>query len=239
MNKDILKEILYSKSEQFSLSDIEQIMNDELEKPADEMDTDLVDRCLDILESHENEIARKKPLKLKITKVLVAAVIFTLVIAASIPVCAKHFNVNIPDGIVQFYNNRLHINISNDEYVDDIVSLLERDGFDDWVLPNELLTPDTKITDYKTSKNQYIKSSSFKFKSTSYYGFIIIENSNFANQEILSDNCEIVKTLKNGTDVLICNTDDCYILKYSYNEFYYNISIYSDYETALKIAKSI
>lgn len=46
MNKKTLYEILSSKSEKLSSTDIEAILNDELDKHPDKMDTDLVDLCL-------------------------------------------------------------------------------------------------------------------------------------------------------------------------------------------------
>ena len=49
MNKEILYEILNSKSETLSSAEIESILNEELDKSPQEMDTDLVDLCLEAL----------------------------------------------------------------------------------------------------------------------------------------------------------------------------------------------
>ena len=44
-----LKDILETEPFTFTLSEIEQIMDEELSSPIDTMDTDLIDLCLDIL----------------------------------------------------------------------------------------------------------------------------------------------------------------------------------------------
>ena len=50
MSKNItLKDILETEPFTFTLSEIEQIMDDELGSPIDTMDTDLIDLCADIL----------------------------------------------------------------------------------------------------------------------------------------------------------------------------------------------
>ena len=49
MNKKILKEILKTESVSFSYEEIQQILDEELEKSADEMDTQLIDLCIDVL----------------------------------------------------------------------------------------------------------------------------------------------------------------------------------------------
>lgn len=48
-NKEILLEILNQKYEVMTLAEIEDMMDEELEKDPDEMDTGLIEICLDAL----------------------------------------------------------------------------------------------------------------------------------------------------------------------------------------------
>lgn len=50
MTAEILKEILSSKSEKFTIGEIRDMLDEELDKPCDEMDTDLVEDLLSALE---------------------------------------------------------------------------------------------------------------------------------------------------------------------------------------------
>jgi len=55
MTKEALKEILSSKSERFTIAEIRDMLDEELDKPSDEMDTDFVEELLSALEAvYEN-----------------------------------------------------------------------------------------------------------------------------------------------------------------------------------------
>ena len=54
MDKDTLKEILQTDSLMLSVAEIEAILDEELEKPPEEMDTDLIERCALAIESLKN-----------------------------------------------------------------------------------------------------------------------------------------------------------------------------------------
>ena len=55
MTKEALKEILSSRSERFTIAEIRDMLDEELDKPSDEMDTDFVEELLSALEAvYEN-----------------------------------------------------------------------------------------------------------------------------------------------------------------------------------------
>jgi len=57
MNSGALKEILKVKFLSFTKEEIENIMDEELEKSPEEMDTELIEMCLDILTGEPKEKA--------------------------------------------------------------------------------------------------------------------------------------------------------------------------------------
>ena len=115
MNKNSLLETLNSNKAKLTLEDIREIMDEELNKDPNEMDTDLVDMCIDILEeasenaqADENaEITKpsgsgnKKVVKL--TRALLIAAIVTVFFSIAIPVSAGYIKANridAPDSII-------------------------------------------------------------------------------------------------------------------------------------------
>lgn len=246
MNKDTILEMLNSDSECLSLQEVYNILNEELEKSPEEMDTDLIELCMDAIESANSEKVKNKRVKMRVSKVLFAAAFFVVLIAISIPVCAKYFNINVPDGIVEFYDGCFNVDISNKEYVDDILVELEKNGIENAVLPNQLFLEDTKIYNLCSALNNGVDNLSFKFSSSIINGGITIQkyNNDFDFQDIQNKRAtdfENVSTInKNNLRILIYLNKD-----YSYIEYYvdnnqYTISLVScDYETAYKIANSI
>lgn len=244
MNKEILYEILKSKSEKLSAAEIESIMNEELDKSTSTMDTDLIDLCLEALENAEKEQLNKRRVRLKVSKILIAAVIFVLIIGIAIPTCAKHFNVTIPKGIVTFYSDCFNVDLSRDEYVDDIFSRLENNGLDNVVLPKIIYSPKTKISNYYHNNNDNVLDVEFSFSTKELNGYITISNSCSNNNDSL--NLKVSNTYDkmdyydvNGISILIFCKENDSIINYIVNGFEYNISLNCDYETACQIAKTL
>ena len=244
MNKEILYEILKSKSEKLSAAEIESIMNEELDKSTSTMDTDLIDLCLEALESAEKEQLNKRRVRLKVSKILIAAVIFVLIIGIAIPTCAKHFNVTIPEGIVTFYSDCFNVDLSQDEYIDDLLGQLEQDGIESVVLPKTTILPETKISNYSCNYDNDVLYVKFSFSTEEFNGYVTMSNSYFKNGDspILKVNDtygEMDYYDVNGISVLVFCKDDCSLINYSVNGIDYNISLNCDYETACQIAKTL
>lgn len=55
MSRETFLEILCEKSMTFTSSEILDIMNEELDKPIDEMDTNLIDNCLKALKDTDDK----------------------------------------------------------------------------------------------------------------------------------------------------------------------------------------
>lgn len=246
MNKDAIIEILSSKSENLSVNEIQSILDNELNKSEEEMDVELIERCLDALESIPTQKANRKRARINFTKVLIAAVIFVLLFALTIPVCAKYFNINVPNGIVEFYGDHFDVDISNNKYVDDILAELEKNGIKDAVLPKIVFEKDTKIYDLTSLNDGSRKTVVFSFNNEKSKGKISIQQNNnqysFDNYiSKLESSTEQIKTIKiNEIQTIIYTNNDCSYIEYNYQGFDYTIAIIeSDYETACQIAQTI
>ncbi|MGN1122895.1 MAG: hypothetical protein ACI4RR_01010 [Eubacterium sp.] len=245
MNKEILYEILNSESESLSSAEIEGILNEELDKSPEEMDTDLIDLCLDALNTVDDEKLNKRKFKVRISRILIAAVIFVLLIGISIPVCAKFFSVDVPDGIVSFYNDCFKIDISNDEYIDDILGQLEQEGLENVVLPKIVFSLETTVSNYVIEDSNNSKYIDFDFKNDNIAGHVEIQQYNtdynfvIGNKKINSDYENIEYFDVNDISVLVFYNNGVSYINYLIDNIEYNIFIYCDYETACQIAKTL
>lgn len=161
-SKDLIQ-ILKSDPLKFTFEEIEQMMDEELEKDPAEMDTDFIDLCADTLNkaleankentSVHNEDGKKR-IKIKIIRAIVIAAVMAAIIGMAIPVAAKYIDNDTSDKIVQFYEDHFSINLRNsetdaDKYSDentDLISQLKNGGFDHIMLPEALLNGDYTYT---------------------------------------------------------------------------------------------
>ena len=115
-----LLETLKSKSITLKIEDIEAIMDEELSKDPKEMDTDLIDLCVNAInesydekEASMNEGICKIPSKKNIwKKILSTAAILTLSIGIAIPVSAHYIDNETLNQIVQYIEDHFSINLS-------------------------------------------------------------------------------------------------------------------------------
>lgn len=246
MNKDILYEILNSEYENLSSAEIEGILNEELDKSPEEMDTDLVELCLDALNSAGEKKLNKRRLRVRLSRILIAAVIFVLLIGIAIPVCAKYFSVSFSDGVVKFYDDCFSVDLSNsDDSIKDIVGTLEQDGLANVKLPDMLFQPETKISSYESEECDGITNINFEFQCGEIQGSVIIvdyEKSNdlISNQGKVNSKCKYVNKIDKGEfSILVFSDDKKSYLYYVYDGDEYTLFFNCDYETACKIAESL
>lgn len=244
MNKEILYEILNSKSETLSSTEIESILNDELDKSPQEMDTDLVDLCLEALNTVDEKKLNKRKRKLNISKALIAAVVFVTVIVISIPVCAKFLNIDVPDGIVSLYRECLHIDISPEVDINYIIDQFEQNGIDNVVLPEIVFDRNTVISNYSHTDDSNTIEANFDFENVDVIGRITVEKYNnydffIGKSEVTTDFENIEYVDHNGIEILVFSKDNLSYISYSMDNIDYSIVLHSDFETAYQIAESI
>lgn len=125
MNKEILKNVLRTSSVEFSYAEIEKMLNDELEKSTEEMDTELVELCIDVLSNYVNEGNKifdeealpkkaktyKKPI---VKKIFLVAAIVSVILTLSITVSANIFDIDLPAEMVKIFGDRIILNLSGE-----------------------------------------------------------------------------------------------------------------------------
>ena len=152
LNKEVIKKMLNEKEMKFTYEEIEALMDSEVEKSEEEMDTELVAMCADILakkycpeifeekdtpiyrpwEHMENTEPVAQPKKRIICLkyvALVAAVLAVLTVVVALPAGAKLFDNPTSDKIIEFYEESFKINLNKKEETTQVDS--------DWI--NELI----------------------------------------------------------------------------------------------------
>lgn len=189
MDNLTLLETLKSKSMTFSLEEIQEIMDEELNKNPEEMDTELIDLCAEILDKvyfntqgetaaseteskSINENTKKNSKGIKFRKVLLIAAIFIIITSIAIPVSARYVHNETSDKIVHFFSDHFKIDlrsgnknaISHSDENIDIVKNLNDAGFESIILPSDLLKNDYAKDDISISKDESYLTAEIDFK---------------------------------------------------------------------------
>lgn len=259
MKQKTLYDILNKEPFKFTLREIEEIMDEELSKVPEEMDTELIDLCADVLnrayaeENNSSNTEKPKSKKIKARKVFLIAAILIIVLSLSLSASAKFFNIDASEKVVRFFNNHFNINLGNsntDNYTVNglkLINDLEEKGFENIVLPDALISEDysTKIT---TRSLEDVEQAIIEFKNNSIniQGNISITkhtnyDDNFAVGQIsMSDSFNQVKQISaSGMNVLILDNDNKSVIYYIDKNIEYYITINCDFESAIEIAETI
>lgn len=244
MNKDILYEILSSKSEKLSVRDIEGLLNEELEKDQNEMDTDLVDLCINALDEISQKQKSVKKKRIRFSKLLVAAIILVLLVIISIPAGAKYLNMDVPQGVISFYDEYFSINLnktmSYDELKDDLINY----DVDNLVLPNDISTDDTVFNKPKQTNIDLINSIEIDFENKNTSGYITLyvyqnPKSAYESKKIPTDFDYIKYINSNGVEILVFDNGSNSYLYYQNDKIIYNIIINCNFDQACKVAEEV
>lgn len=263
MNKITLYDILNTEPFKFTLREIEEMMDEELSKDPDEIDTEFINICADVInKAHAEEDKRieqeekLKAKKIKARRVLLIAAILVLVLSLSLSASAKFFNIDASEKVVRFVNNHFNINLGNantdaDGYTDnglELINSLNEKGFENIVLPDALISEDysTKITTYNLDNIEQA-TVDFKSNSTDFNGTIIITNhinskDNFIiGQSSVPDSYNQVKQIHvNGIDVLVFSDEATSYIYYIDKNIEYHMHILNcDFDSTVKIAETI
>lgn len=253
MEKDTLLQTLKKNSTSFKLSEIEEMMNEELNKDPNKMDTELVDLCAEILESAYFEKSEnkqdfdtnesknlKKSKKIKFGKLIMIAAIIIIICAITIPVGAKFIHTDASENIVQFFNNQFHINLknsntnslNNSDSNSELAKNIQTAGIENVILPTEFLTNtySTEIT--RIDKNESFDTVEIDFdnKNQDISGYISIvkyksEDSMFLlGQGDLAEEYDSVKQITvNNMDILVFSGSIGCYIKYTNYDTEYDI----------------
>lgn len=255
MDKNTLIKILQEKSMSFTEEEVRALVNDELEKDPSEMDTQLIDYCVNLLLENEGKDAtdnsgsiketKQKTKKIKFSKTLLLIAILIIIMAIAIPTGAKFVQINAKDDMVKYEKDHFSIELDGSEKsVDNIIAALENEGVENAVLPKALLGDDYEI--YNLQKTGEEKTFCFKNTKTSIYGDVILRDSKNDFESLLgkSQASEIYSSVEqiniDNITVLIFEENKYILVAYIENDTEYSITLHNcDINKAKEIVYTI
>ncbi|WP_454970269.1 hypothetical protein [Eubacterium sp.] len=256
ISKKKLKKMIASDFSDLSTEEIKALIQKEVDKGPDKLDTDYIDLCFELLSIKSNSTNAKKVKFTKPAKVLLVAAALIVVFISTITVSAQ-FNFDISKSIAKLIDNNAEIdyNLENADTTADGYALLDSDlakqlaeyGITSVTFPEELIQDNCKITKIKdtTTIETFSHDADIEFEYNGQKGDLRIhqEVEEFESTGVSGyNNLKGGKMIKaNGMDILIFEHDDnSSSITYKDGLTTYHISLTnSNMENAIKFAKSI
>lgn len=258
MNDSTLKEVLKVNFLSFSKEEIENIMEEELEKAPEEMDTELIDMCLDILMGEPNEkadedlaaspaVSDKKAKRINFKKGILVAAIITLLLSIAIPVSANVFNIDVPENILKIYGKFFELDLTDKKQGERLDYLLAENDLQQLVLPQFLFTQ-CEISEFEKIENDFATRAHFNFtdKENNTSGRVtlasLVNKMDFLNGETLvNGRYEEAKQLTiNGINVIVFSENNSCVIVYYINDVEYSIVLNGvTFDKAVEIASTL
>ena len=263
MTNNEFKQVLLDDSVLMSKQELEEIIENELNKSESEMDADLIEYCLDSIkklqlseESNKKEESKKVfAINPKIWRVLVAmSVVFVFVIISS----AVYFN--IPENVTQLIDGNTETNLTFDKAdanaygngnggfilpETDLAKELESFGITPVTFPEAMVSNECKIIKIENSTVDEdvsrIVNISFVYKN--YSGLMIVTKTNAdtewsGSSTIMGyESGEMINI--NGLDILVFEQEENCTIEYKNSLTKYTFYIECDFETAKEFAMTI
>lgn len=228
MNKKSLTRILKSDPQKFTLREIEEMMDEELNKDTDEMDTDFIDLCAEVLEKGmEERKVRKIPKSFKRVLTVAAAIALIAGLAVSVSADNRHkasdeFLIQREnDYVVNFENGRTTAKQYSDENDESVKKFAEYE-FYDVIFPKAILSEDY-------AKNYIIKQD----LKLELFGEIDFENSETGVNGYLAARRIFDPKYKSKLDYAFSSYNYTYAEEFFVNGM--NVVLFSDGERSQKI----
>lgn len=261
-DKDFLAFLNDKSLDKVSKEQLEKIIDEEIEK-TEEMNTELIEYCLDKLNELESGVQNadettgngdsnnKRVKKFKFKKIIAIAAAVSILLAGMSSVSAVVFNKTVYDGIVELYNDYIRINFDKTDDKSDTHKLLNTElakelaenGFGDVLLPEAFFSDEYEITDVSYEFTEVVISADIHFKYNGKKGCIFLTK--YAMDEIVPD-IECLNVTSNIEKIEIGNTTTfCYMqdkvasIDYRDSLTLYSIKIPTDLDSAIEFAKTI
>lgn len=235
-----------------STEEIKALIQKEVNKGPDKLDTDYIDLCFELLAVKGNAKGKRVKFK-KPAKVLLVAAALMVVFISTVTASAQ-FNFDIPQSIANLIDNNAEIdyNLENADTTADGYALLDTDlakqiadyGITPVTLPEEMTKENCKVIQIEdVSVDETWKIISVDFYYNKQKGWLRVEQ---MSEEFETAGVSTVMDIKsgqminiNGMDILLFEQEGSYKIKYKDNNTTYDISLDCDSETAIKFAESI
>lgn len=252
LSKKKLKKMIDSDFTDLSTEEIKALIQKEVDKGPDKLDTDYIDLCFELLAVKGNAKGKRVKFK-KPAKVLLVAAALMVVFISTITASAQ-FNFNIPQSIAKLIDNNAEIdyNLENADTTADGYALLNTDlakqladyGITPVTFPEEMTKENCKVIQIEdVSVDETWKIISVDFYYNKQKGWLRVEQ---MSEEFETAGVSTVMDIKsgqminiNGMDILLFEQEGSYKIKYKDNNTTYDISLDCDSETAIKVAESI
>lgn len=253
ISKKKLKKMIASDFTDLSTEEIKALIQKEVDKGPDEIDTDYIDLYFELLSIKNNSTNAKKVKFTKSAKVLLIAATLMVVFISTITVSAQ-FNLNMPQKIAQLINGNAKIdyNLENADITADGYALLDSDlakqladyGITPVTFPEKMIKENSKITKIKLDMNEdVLKIVDIDFEYNGQKGSLYIQQ---ISENTGSTGVNTVLDIKsgrminvNGMDVLVFEQENSCSIRYKDNFTTYDIHLDCNLETAIKFAESI
>lgn len=239
-----------------------RLIDEEMEKSEKEMDTELIEYCLDELsklqaqkqnteEKKGNGEADGKRIKPKYKKIIAVAAAIAALLAGTLSASAYVFDVKLFDGVVELYNDYIRINFDktdnkseNYELLDtDLAKELSDNGFDEVLLPEAIFSGEYEITGIEYELGENLKTAGIAFEIKNKQGGVYI--SKYSMDELVPE-YDYMNVTGDIKEVIIGNiTAYCFMqgdktaITYRDGLAVYYIQIPMDLDDATEFAKTI
>ena len=265
ITKEMLKKFVSEENVELPLEDIEALMDAEVGKPEDEMDTELIDLCSVILAKEYNpgydeselpemyrpweEKERKPAAKRSVPfrRILLAAAVLVLVFAVALPVGAKLLGKN-PGGIIGFYSDFFRISLSEDETTtSEATDGMSADDLDGYLLPEALLSEEyeksVRIEKNDFSTMLYVELAN---EQEGYTGRVVITRYNNTYDmtngqvDVPANTYRYIKQIQvKDKKVMVFSNGEISYINYIDGNSNYEIALTCDFDTMVSIAGTI
>lgn len=241
---------------------LNRLIDDEMKKSEEEMDTELIEYCLNKLnyldEKALSETEKKgkgesndKHVRLRFKKVIAIAAVFSVLLICTLTATGSVFDIKLFDGVVELYNDYVRINFDKidgeaEEYKllkTELAQELAENGFDKVLLPEAIFSDGYEIikTEYEFTELILCANISFKYKRENGYIYIC----QYDIEEIIPDDefryvsSEIKKLQVGNISVFCFEQAGKTTITYRDGLSTYNIRVPLSLDDAIEFAKTI
>lgn len=258
-NSEFMK-ILNDDSLELTAEELENIIEEELQKDESEMDPDLIEYCLHYINKAESkgsggkkaepaEDKPKKPHSGRLKKILIiAATIALLLITSGIATIAT--DKNVKNSAITFYEN--HIQVLFDKQKEEsgipgteIAAELKKHDISDLKLPAMFFSSDCIYSNILEDNTENLKAISLSYQTKNSSGQVSV--SRFYSEEIIppvdfhntTSYSQAEEFMVNGLKVFVIEQGDFCSIAYQDNLIQYMMYLNTDFASAIEIAKTI
>lgn len=258
-NSEFMK-ILNDDSLELTAEELENIIEEELQKDESEMDPDLIEYCLHYINKAESkgsggkktepaEDKPKKPHSGRLKKILIiAATIALLLVTTGIATVAT--NKKVKNSAITFYEN--HIQVLFDKQKEEsgipgteIAAELKKHDISDLKLPAMFFSSDCIYSNILEDNTENLKAISLSYQTKNSSGQVSV--SRFYSEEIIppvdfhntTSYSQAEEFMVNGLKVFVIEQGDFCSIAYQDNLIQYMMYLNTDFASAIEIAKTI